>query len=205
MGNYVTRLSIRLRFISSPAAHEPDVAPSAGRTHTHTHTHAHTQRESETGEHLRSAQRDYYFGGRSRSERLWQQRVQTWGGAGFMFYGCLDPGCSFPPQHGDTSPRAAGFHSLSLSEHLLSLSFHVFLSKVHKLVVSLETEHHGLSADLEWFFLFFLLHRIVVLRRSRGWSSGCIEVYALCVKAAFSLLPTRGRLLWLYRSLCFMW
>jgi len=34
-----------------------------------------------------------------------------------------------------------------------------------------------------------------------GDSSGCIEVYASCVKAAFSLLTTRGRLLWLYRSL----
>uniref|UniRef100_A0A8C3A547 Sortilin-related receptor n=1 Tax=Cyclopterus lumpus TaxID=8103 RepID=A0A8C3A547_CYCLU len=29
-------------------------------------------------------------------------------------------------------------------------------------------------------------------------------VYASCVKAALSLLTTRGRLLWLYRSLCFM-
>jgi len=37
-----------------------------------------------------------------------------------------------------------------------------------------------------------------------GDSSGCIEVYAPCVKAAFSLPATRGRLLWLYRSLCFM-
>uniref|UniRef100_A0A8C2ZT86 Solute carrier family 22 member 5 n=1 Tax=Cyclopterus lumpus TaxID=8103 RepID=A0A8C2ZT86_CYCLU len=37
-----------------------------------------------------------------------------------------------------------------------------------------------------------------------GDSSGCIEVYVSCVKAAFSLLTTRGRLLWLYRSLCFM-
>uniref|UniRef100_A0A8C2ZP32 Nothepsin n=1 Tax=Cyclopterus lumpus TaxID=8103 RepID=A0A8C2ZP32_CYCLU len=37
-----------------------------------------------------------------------------------------------------------------------------------------------------------------------GDSSGCIEVYASCVKAAFSLLTTRGRLLWLYRSLCFI-
>jgi len=33
-----------------------------------------------------------------------------------------------------------------------------------------------------------------------GDSSGCIEVYASCVNAAFSLLTTRG-LLWLYRSL----
>jgi len=37
-----------------------------------------------------------------------------------------------------------------------------------------------------------------------GDSSGCIEVYASCLKAAFSLLTTRGRLLWLYRSICFM-
>jgi len=33
---------------------------------------------------------------------------------------------------------------------------------------------------------------------------GCIEISASCVEAAFSLLTTRGRLLWLYRSLCFM-
>jgi len=37
-----------------------------------------------------------------------------------------------------------------------------------------------------------------------GETSGCIEVYASCVRAAFSLLTTRGRRLWLYRSLCFM-
>jgi len=37
-----------------------------------------------------------------------------------------------------------------------------------------------------------------------GDSSGCTEVNASCVKAAFSLMTTRGRLLWLYRSLCFM-
>jgi len=30
------------------------------------------------------------------------------------------------------------------------------------------------------------------------------QVDASCVEAAFSLLTTRGRLLWLYRSLCFM-
>jgi len=30
-----------------------------------------------------------------------------------------------------------------------------------------------------------------------------IDDYASCVKAAFSLLTTKGRLLWLYRSLCF--
>jgi len=34
-------------------------------------------------------------------------------------------------------------------------------------------------------------------------SSGCIEDYASRVKAAFSLLTTRARLLWLYRRLCF--
>jgi len=34
-----------------------------------------------------------------------------------------------------------------------------------------------------------------------GDFSGCIEVYTSCVKAALSLLTTRGRLLWLYRSL----
>jgi len=34
-----------------------------------------------------------------------------------------------------------------------------------------------------------------------GDISGCIEVYASCVEAALSLLTTRGRLLWLYRSL----
>jgi len=39
--------------------------------------------------------------------------------------------------------------------------------------------------------------------KTDGDSSGCIEVYALCVKAVFSLLTTRGRRLWLYRSLCF--
>jgi len=37
-----------------------------------------------------------------------------------------------------------------------------------------------------------------------GDSSGCIEVYASCVKAAFFLLTTKGWLLWLYSSLCFM-
>jgi len=35
-------------------------------------------------------------------------------------------------------------------------------------------------------------------------SSNIEEQNAACVKAAFSLLTTRGRLLWLYRSLCFM-
>jgi len=50
------------------------------------------------------------------------------------------------------------------------------------------------------------MHRVLKLH-SLSWppggdSSGCIEVYASCVKAAFSLLTTRGRLLWLYRSLC---
>jgi len=39
--------------------------------------------------------------------------------------------------------------------------------------------------------------------RAGGHSSGCIEVYALRVEAALSLLTTRGRLLWLYRNLCF--
>jgi len=35
-------------------------------------------------------------------------------------------------------------------------------------------------------------------------AEGCIEVYHSCVKAALSLLATRGWLLWLYISLCFM-
>jgi len=30
------------------------------------------------------------------------------------------------------------------------------------------------------------------------------EVFTSCVEAAFSILTTRGRLLWLYSSLCFM-
>jgi len=35
-------------------------------------------------------------------------------------------------------------------------------------------------------------------------SGGTQPAYASCVKAAFSLLTTRGRLLWLYRNMCFM-
>jgi len=34
--------------------------------------------------------------------------------------------------------------------------------------------------------------------------SDSIEVYTSCVKAAFFLLTTRGRLLWLYRSIYYM-
>uniref|UniRef100_A0A8C2ZT45 Bromo domain-containing protein n=1 Tax=Cyclopterus lumpus TaxID=8103 RepID=A0A8C2ZT45_CYCLU len=58
--------------------------------------------------------------------------------------------------------------------------------------------------------IFIFIHqeqgkRLISSARPSDWKqSGCIEVYASCVKAAFSLLTTRGRLLWLYRSLCFM-
>jgi len=40
-----------------------------------------------------------------------------------------------------------------------------------------------------------------LLLSTRGRQSSCIEVYDSCVEAAFSLLATRGRLLWLHRSL----
>jgi len=55
--------------------------------------------------------------------------------------------------------------------------------------------------------LHIAIHRIT---RGLAWCrgqvdhSGCIEVCASCVRAAFSVLSTRGRLLWLYRSLSFM-
>jgi len=65
-------------------------------------------------------------------------------------------------------------------------------------------------AFIKYLGLWYISWKHTHMRRGgkQGWQrgdpSGCIEVYTSCVKAAFSLLTTRGRLLCLYRSLRFM-